>query len=263
MEFLKKNYEKVVLGVVLAGAAVAVAFLPFMVASEKQRLQEASSRIINRPAKPLEPLDLAHPEAMLKRLSVPALLDLSTSNKVFNPVLWQKTVDGRPVKAEGGSIGAAAVVVTRTAPLHLTITLDSVVVSDSGARYVIGVEREAAARVDQRRKRQFYTSPNEKKEGFVLREVKGPVDNPTEVILELTDTNETISVSKEKPFRRVDGHIADLRYDPEKKTFLNRRVGDRLAFAGEEYNIVAITQNEVILSAKSNNKKTTIRYAAQ
>jgi len=68
-----------------------------------------------------------------------------------------------------------------------------------------------------------------------------------------------VTVKKDTPFRRVDGYLADLRYDPEKRTFLNRRVGDRLVIASEEYNIVAITENEVVVSQKLTGKKFTIR----
>jgi hypothetical protein len=53
--------------------------------------------------------------------------------------------------------------------------------------------------------------------------------------------------------------MADLKYTPENKTWTARRVGSGpLTFAGEEYNIVAIGTNEVVLSAKSNQKKWTI-----
>jgi hypothetical protein len=54
----------------------------------------------------------------------------------------------------------------------------------------------------------------------------------------------------------------DLRYAPESKTWNARRVDAPLAFNGENYNIVAITENEVVLSAKSNQKKWTIKYSA-
>jgi Lhr-like helicase len=55
--------------------------------------------------------------------------------------------------------------------------------------------------------------------------------------------------------------MADLLYKPDTRSFLNRRIGDRIRIGGEEYNIVAITQNEVVLSA-SNGKKYTVRYGA-
>jgi hypothetical protein len=262
MDFIKKNYEKVLLGLVLAGLVLAVASLPFLVSSEKQRLEDARNQLINRPVRPMEPTDLGRAELLVRRLGTPVTLDFSTTNKLFNPVPWQRAVDGRMIKAEEGNIGPRAVAITRITPLYLTITLDNISIADSGARYVIGVEREAASRADQRRKRQYYTSVGEKKEGFILRSVKGPADNPTELVLELTDTGETISISRGNPFRRVDGHMADLRYDPERRNFPARRVGMPMVFGGEEYNVVAITETEVVLSAKSNNKKTTIRYTA-
>jgi hypothetical protein len=137
-----------------------------------------------------------------------------------------------------------------------------VTVSDSGARYVIGVEREAALNPAQRPKRQNYASLNSKTDAFVLREVKGPAENPTQVILELNDTGERVAITREQPYRRVDGYMADLRYEPEKKSWTNRRVGMTITFNGEDYNIVAINQNEVVLSARSNQKKWTVKYNA-
>ena len=82
------------------------------------------------------------------------------------------------------------------------------------------------------------------------------------VVLELNDTGQRVTVTKDQPFRRVDGYMVDLKYAPENKTWTNRRVGASLSFNGEEYNIVAITENEVVLSAKSNQKKWTIKYSA-
>jgi len=81
--------------------------------------------------------------------------------------------------------------------------------------------------------------------------------------LDLSDTpDKPIVISgKDKPFKRVDGYMADLRYVPEDRRFVGRRVGDRITLAGEDYNIVAITENEVVLSAKSNQKKWTIKYS--
>ena len=124
------------------------------------------------------------------------------------------------------------------------------------------MEREAAATLALRKKKQFYTTPNNKNEVFVLREVKGAPDNPTDLVLELNDTGERVELKKDVPFKRVDGYTADLKYDPEKKTWLNRRANTPppLSFDGEDYIIVAIGKTEVILSAKSNDKKTPIPF---
>src|SRR5882724_5492339 len=98
MDFLKKHYEKVLLGVVLLGLAVALAFLPFKIASEKANLESAREALIQRPVKPLTNLDLTVPEAALKRVAASFGIDLSTSNKVFNPVPWQRAADNHLIK---------------------------------------------------------------------------------------------------------------------------------------------------------------------
>ena len=74
MEFLKKHYEKILLGVVLLGLAVAVAFIPFKVASERESLRNKREGLIPRSVKPLTNLDSSLPEAALKRVTSPVVL---------------------------------------------------------------------------------------------------------------------------------------------------------------------------------------------
>jgi hypothetical protein len=256
MEFLKKHYEKIILGVVLLGLAVAVAFIPFKVASERESLRSKRESLIPRSVKPLTNLDLSLPEAALKRVTTPVVLDFTTVHRLFNPVPWQKGADGHLIKFDDTHIGPKAVVVTKLSPLYMIISLDSVNISDSGPRYVISVQKEAAAQPSQRVKKGHYCKLNDKTDSFILRKVDGPPEDPTKLTLELTDTGETAVVTKDQPFKRVDGYMADLKYGPENKTWTSKRVGSApLLFAGEEYNIVAILQNEVVLSAKSNQKK--------
>jgi hypothetical protein len=102
-----------------------------------------------------------------------------------------------------------------------------------------------------------------KNDTFTLRDVKASPGDATNVsvVLELNDTGQRVVVSKDQPFRRIDGYTVDLKYAPENKTWTNRRKGSSILFNGEEYNIVAITENEVVLSAKSNQKKWTIKYS--
>ena len=265
MDFLKKHYEKVLLGVVLLGLAVAVAFLPFKIASEKQKLEDMRNQLIHPKVKPLTNLDLALPDGVLKRVAVPALVDFSPPHRLVNPMAWQKAADGHLIKVDSTNIGPSAVVVTKMVPLNLKLTFDSVTFSESGARCVIGIEKEAALNPRDRNKTQKYCSLNTKTDTFTLREVKTAPDNPTNVVslaLELNDTGQRVMVTKDKPFWRVDGYKVDLKYAPENKSWTSRRIGDSLSFNGEEYNIVAITDNEVVLSAKSNQKKWTIKYSA-
>ena len=266
MDFLKKNYEKVLLGVVLLGLVVGAAFLPLMIAGERRSLQEMAEKIINRPVKPLPPVDLTKQEALLRRTQTAIALDFKETNRLFNSVQWQRTAapENRLIKVQKGNVGVEAVVVTKTAPLYLIITLDGVSTNATGVRYAIGVERESAAIVTQRRKKPYYAALNNKTDVFIIRQVEGPPENPTALVLELNDTGERVEVKKGVPFRQVDGYTADLKYDPERKTWAGVRVGvppkPPLIVAGEEYNIVAITKNEIVLSAKQNNKKTSIPY---
>jgi hypothetical protein len=259
MQFLKKNYEKVLLGLVLFGLVVAVAFLPFLIRNEKLAQEDRSNKKFNYLVKPLPPMDTNRYDLALKQAATPLQLDLTNTNKLVNPVRWLKGPNG-PVKMEvGGEIKHLEI--TKLTPLYLIISLEGVNVSESGARYVIDVTQEAAAKPSQRGRRPYYVSVGDKKDVFALREVKGPPDNPTDLVLELSDSAERVSIAREKPFKRVDGYLADLHYTPENRTFGSRRVGDKVSIGGESYNIVAITENEVVLSAP-NGKKYTIRYNA-
>lgn len=258
MQFLKKNYEKLLLGLVLLGLVTSVVFLLFLVANEKQHLEEMRNSILTRPVKELEAPVLTGAEILLQRGAQFMTLDLSNTNKLFNPLRWQKSQNGQPFISESGT-APKLLQVTKSTPLYFTVSLDSVALTDTAARYVIGIDQQAGAKA--KGKKSIYLSVGEKKEQLVLREVKGPAENPTSLNLEMTDSNEQISISKEKPFRRVDGYMVDLKYPPENRNFTGKRLDSTIFFAGSEYKIVAITQDELVISAP-NQKKWTIKFSA-
>jgi hypothetical protein len=247
---------------VLFGLVGAMVFLPFMILHDRNQLDETRMEIIVHPVKPLPPLDLTAESNTIQRLQRPYQLDLETTNRLFNPVQWQKAVDGGLIKIESGNeVGPGAVTVTRITPLYFILTLDSVQTNEFGARYIVGVERQAESVSWKRTKRQHYASLGDKKnDAFAITAVQGPPADPTQLVLQLTDSGETITLSKNKPFRRVDAYMADLKYGPEGRNWESQRVGDDLKFYGDDYIIVAINQNEVVLSAKSNQKKITRPY---
>ena len=273
MDFVKKHYEKILLGFVLLGLVGALVFLPFMIASDQQKLKDMSYGVVHPKAAPLPGLDLTRETDVLGRLQSPYKLDFSTTNKLFNSVPWSKTPDGHLQKLAADNVVSLAVI-TNITPLYLILALDSMETNsmetnEVGTRYVISMERQAAALLAQRVKKQHYASigekVGEKNNAFIVREVSGsPADPGTlKLTVQLTDTGESATLSKDKPFRRVDGYSADLKYDPEKKTWQGQRVGASLKFAGDDYIIVAIDQNSVVLSARSNQKKTTLPYNPQ
>jgi len=260
MDFLKKHYEKVLLGVVLLGLAVAVAFLPFKIASEKQNLEEMRSTLLHPKVDALTNLDLAGADLALKRVAASAVVDFGTPHKLFNPMPWQKAADGQLIKKSDSNIGPNAVTIAKMTPLYLKLTLNEVSLMDGTVRCKIGVENEAAL-TSKDRKKEKYCKLGDKNETFLLREIK-PLPTGTNVVLELNDTSQRVELGTNQPFRRIEGHMVDLKYAPENKVWTSRRVGAALNFNGEDYNIVAITENEVVLSAKSNQKKWTIKYSA-
>ncbi len=272
MDFLKKHYEKVLLGVVLLGLVVGAVFLILMIPSERAALLAKSDAIIKKPATPLPALDLSKAATLIGRAGDYRCLDLANTNKVFNPVQWlRKGDDNSTLKkiAFGNEIGIEAVEVSRITPLHTTITFEAVLsppTAEGPGRYDLVVEKEAATRSSQRTRRHTPASLNTKTETFVIREIKGPPENPTELVIELVDSGERVAVSKEKPFRRVDAYVADFKYAPDNKSWNNQRVGaggpgtPGIMIAGESYILVAINHNEVVFSAKSNQKKTPRPY---
>ncbi len=274
MDFVKKHYEKILLGFVLLGLVGALVFLPFMIYRDQQQLREWSYGVIHPPAKPLPGLEWTRETNVLGRLGSPYQLDFSTTNRVFNPMPWQRKSDGTPIRSS--QAGPSAAVVTKITPLYLILTLDSIEpnaieTNDLGTRYVVSMERQAAALPSQRGKRQHYASVGEKvgdkDDAFTIREVSGSPSDPgtLKLTVQLMDTGERVTLTKDKPFRRVDGYIADLKYDLEKppRTWQGQRVNANLKIDGNDYIIVAIDQGAVILRARSNDKKTTLTYNPQ
>jgi hypothetical protein len=258
MEFIKKHYEKILFCLVLAGLVGALVFMPFYIKSDTENQEEQKNARSNPPVKALTNLDLTAQNNTIQRLNSDYALDLDTTNKLFNPVDWQKGPDGW-VKASQMGIGAA--VVTNITPLYLILTLDSVITNEFGARYVIGVEKQAEKQTAKRHKQQHYVSKGDKpNDTFSLEEIKGAPENPDALELKLVDTGDIVIISRDKPFRRVDAYAADFRYDPEKKVFHGRRVGDRVSFGGGEYAVTGVSTYELILSDLSNQKKNTLPF---
>lgn len=261
MEFLKKHYEKLLLGLVLAGLVGALVFMPFYISSDNQARAELMDTIIRNPsAKLLEPVDMTPAVQIAARLRSTYALDLETTNRLFNPMEWQRMPDGTIVPV-ASHVGPRMVVVTNIVPLYFVITLDNVTTNELGARYVIGVERQAEKVAAKRRKQQRYVSNGDKpNDTFSLVQVKGLPEAPDELQLKLVDGGDIVTITRDKPFRRVDGYSVDFRYDPEKRVFKSRREGDKVAFNGTEFLVDSVTSNELVLQDQTNLKKTSLPF---
>lgn len=266
MDFLKKHYEKIILSLVLLGVVGALVALPFVINQDKLAMQDMADSVTHPHIKPLDPLDLSAESDLLQRVQTPYVLDFSTSNKLFNPVMWKKTPTGDLLKVTTGhEIDAEAAVVTNITPLYFILTTGNIE-TNVGVRYEIIAERQAAPPRSALRRETHYASVGEKNNVGTIIKVQGDPLSPDELDFKLADTGETVAITKNadgayKPFERADAYSADIRFDPENKTFKNRRVGAMLTFGDDQYIIVAINQNEVILSAQSNQKKTILHYS--
>ncbi len=261
MDFIKKNYEKIILSIVLLGLVGVAGFLPVLIASDHAAMEAMKEGLIHPRITPLPDLDMSNEDAVLLRLKNTAPMDFSTTNRLFNPVTWQKDRNGTLIKiVTGNEVGAGAVIITKIRPLYFEISLDEVITNEATPRYEIAAEDQASQIPAQRRPQHHYLSAGESSGIFKLNGVKGPADNPTELDLVLADTGETAVVAPGNPYRRVNGYTADLRYPLENFVANNVRVGGQLNFNGDQYNIIAIDANDVILLQQSNQKKFVLPY---
>ncbi|MBM3878102.1 MAG: hypothetical protein FJ387_00010 [Verrucomicrobia bacterium] len=258
MEFLKKHYEKVILGVVLVGLAVAAALLPLKVASVRSSLSQAGEMIFTRAPKPLPPLDLTTNETLLTRLKdTPELGIDAPGHNLFNPIQWKKRPDGTlyPVP----DAGLSSMIVTNIVPLYTRVEFEGGQMTGSSLRYLFAITQEAHTNRTYQRTMRRAVAPGDKTDVFSIKQIKGPRENPEAVVIELADRKTVATITKAKPYQEVDGYAADLRYEPDGRNYFRQRTGQKLTVAGGTYNIVAISESDVTLEDSQTKKRTVIR----
>jgi hypothetical protein len=263
MQFLKNNYEKVLLSIVLLGLAIAAATLPLQVASVRSQLEDTRRALTVRvKPKPFQPADewLANSRQTVARLQTPLNLELAGGHNLFNPVPWRK-VDNRltPIRKDS-DIGPGAVRITQVRDLHLTVSLEAIDETEP-PRYRVTVlnETDTSPRPDTR----TISTASPRNNLFELVGVEGPPNNPDALILKVKSFDHAIRVTQDQKFQRVVGYAADLAYDITRQSWSNQRVGRtiRLNDQGENYKIVAIKRNEVVLESPA-KKKYTLKHDA-
>ena len=254
MEFLKSHYEKIVLSIVLLGLAAAAALMPMKVSAERQKEEDRKTVLITPKVKEIQPVALTNSAAAISRLEQPGEIKLAGQHNLFNPVRWQRRPDGGLYKAEDA--GPNALDVAEIRPLHLRLTFDEVAGTPDNIRYRLSFLNESRSpRATPR-----IAGVNERNSMFTIEKVIGEVNNPSALEVVLAGEKEPVTITPDKAHERVIGYAADLKYPLENREWKNLKAKDELTFGGETYNIVAITQNEVVLSAKSNRKQTVLKF---
>jgi hypothetical protein len=141
--------------------------------------------------------------------------------------------------------------VTNITPLYTVISYDHPSIGGTGAVYVMAIQEHSAKRPNE------YAKKDEKtKSGlYIIRGIKGAPEDPTDLQLEIPATQEMVWITKEKPYKRVDGYTVDMKYEPESLTLLKKRVNDTIVLDNEAYKIVEITNN--LVRVQSNKTKVT------
>jgi len=165
--------------------------------------------------------------------------------------------------------GVGALQIARITPLTLKVSFEMDAANNGDQYYRVSILRETG---DSRsRGPDVRSAPlQQKNQLFRILKVDGAPESPTALHiqldgsarqLQLGDDFGTIVVPKDEPYETIIGYVADLHYPPENnKTFSNLKVGDKLRLQREpeEYKIVDISANEVVLSGDKSLKKTTI-----
>ncbi len=251
MDFLKKHYEKIILSLVLLILAGTAAWLPIAINKKREEML-VQIPPLDKGGKKIQPVDLASFESALDQLKNPPRVDFSLPHHLFNPVTWKQRPDGNIVKIVTEDLPR----IIKVTPLHLIISFERA----AGAGYYFKIVKEASPRANEQRGVQRYLSEGGKSDVFNLKKVEGAPENPESFIIELNDTKEDAVVTPAKPYMRLEGHSADLKYDVDNRDFKNLREGSSLVFGGEQYKVIAITENEVTVQANSNQKQVTIRW---
>ncbi len=269
MEFLKRNYEKILLSVILLALAVVAFWLIIQVGSEKTKLDEIGKVAGDAPHKKIAPLDTKKAQATFDRVKNPGEFALPLNHRLFNSMRWVRQPDGKIQKiSSSDKIGIPALKITNITPLNLIVSFNAVSDPTGNPRYQVGVAREAAIRLADRKPVVKTFGPTTR---FVIdtnitltmKEVRGTPAEPSELVMEMIESGgepTDITLTKAAPFTKVAGYEVDARYDLENKTFTKKRLGDPLFFNGETNNIVAITNNQVVVSSQY-GKRFTLKYA--
>jgi hypothetical protein len=262
----RQHYEKLILSLVLLLLAVGVWYLYQASQEEKEKVRQVPLGFERKSVKGVAPVNLASHGAVVREGTNPPALNLAGKHNLFNPVKWQQARQGGQIIkiVSGTEVGPEAMRIVRVRPLQLILAYERAASSGSGADAVVTgyhtvVTNELIANPVRRRIAQYLTIGDTNKQVFVLTEVKGPPLEPTELVAQLKDFgNEKVSFAPGKPYSRVVGHEAELKYPPSGKTHPPLRAGSPLDIEGEPYKIVDITPSKVVLSDDSNGKRYTI-----
>ncbi len=268
MEALKKfgakfsaHYEKIILSVILLALLGAAAFLPFRVSQNRDMIRQALELETRAKKKDREPLDLAPYEDVIRRETTAPRLVLSGEHNLLNPVVWKRAPNGKLIKVvRGDEDGPGGLFVSAIRPLHVTVDYDGVTTNGESLRYKFTILDESKPG-HSRSSKTYSTNSPAKNDFIILTRVNGSSDNPTSIEFRFQDSTETATVTKDQVFTRIAGYEADLVHEKLGTNLKNLRAkqSQSVRLGTQNYNIVAITKDEVTVQSIASKKRWTVR----
>jgi hypothetical protein len=200
--------------------------------------------------------------AILKLAEKPGALDFSGPHNLLNPVQWRINKGSTQVIkiVSPDEVGPKAMRIEAIRPVNLSIAYGQAVSSGTGDQLVVNgywmyVTNEMATLPRLRFSRLFMSlNATNKDAPFVLREAKGSAQEPEQFTAEFKEAGEKFSFAPAKPYFKIIGNEASLRYPGSTNSTGFVRKGVSLDIDGQPYKVVDITPSEVVLSDDSNGK---------
>lgn len=269
----RQHYEKLVLSAALIIFAGAVYLLRQDSIKQRDEIRKIALGFDEIKVKGVQPASLAAHDAALKLAGTPPAVNFSHPHFLFNPLVWESRGGSDPRKIKGSAdIGPLAMRIVKITPLHLSIAFGSPSLSGTepdvkvNGYWTFSTNEMAAPRSPQRVIKAFVSETETNRQAlFFLRGIEGDPKEPAALKAELKDpAGEAFTFAPNKPYLRVLGYEAELRYKPNPtQLFTGLRAGAPVNIDGTIYKIVDITEKAVVLSDDSNGKQFTIDAFAQ
>jgi hypothetical protein len=264
MDFLKKHYEKIILGLVLLVVMFLALQIPSAIKKAKEDQDQRQRRIQNQATNAVTPADLGPMQQSVQTLSAPVSTAYSEpGHNILNPVLWKRGARGEYIKVPTPEDAIRRLMIKEITPLSLTVLFGDNPREGTGGIYVELTDESRTPRQARRKQpRTLRGRENESNDLFKLLGYTGPVDSATEIKIELRKGNRVLTLKRGEPFSEVVAYEVDLEYPPENKTFNDILVGGTISFNDERYKVIAITESAVTIEGQTTPKRYTIEAAA-
>ena len=265
-QICRQHYEKLVLSLALLLLGGAVVYLYGASKDQAEIIRKIAVDYANKKVNAVKAVDLTNHFAALQRAEAGKAFDFSQPHHLFNPVQWRfnpGTAQPYIKMVMGDEAGPKAVTVAAARPYQLTVAFDRVASAGTGEQlvitgYWINSTNEAVLFNTSARGRNSHEilslNATNTRSPVVLTEIKGSAQEPEELHAMLRETGEKFSFAPGRPFQKIIGYEASLRFPNATNATAFYRVGAPLEIDGQGYKIVDISTNEVKVTADSNEQ---------